>query len=229
MAYLINLLPIRQLYHLSRDRLTRYTVAVLSVVVALLLTLLLESLVKSTVFSLFFAAVTFSSWYGGLGAGLLATILSVLVSNFFLTPVADNLVLWHGANLLHLVLFIIVALLVSSLKAALRVARQRSEANLAKLQLSEERYRHIVDTAYEGIWLLNAQLRTEYVNQRLVEMLGYGIEDISDHSFNELMTETVENEVEAILAQWQQGRRQRFDCRFSTQDGSNLWQVFKKV
>ncbi|MEA5552040.1 ATP-binding protein [Anabaena cylindrica UHCC 0172] len=225
MAYLINLLPIRQLYHLSRDRLTRYTVAVLSVVVALLLTLLLESLVKSTVFSLFFAAVTFSSWYGGLGAGLLATILSVLVSNFFLTPVADNLVLRHGANLLHLVLFIIVALLVSSLKAALRVARQRSEANLAKLQLSEERYRHIVDTAYEGIWLLNAQLRTQYVNQRLAEMLGYGMEDMSDRSFNELMVETVGYEFEAILAKWQQGSRQRFDCRFRTQDGSDLWVI----
>ncbi len=225
MAYLINLLPIRQLYHLSRDRLTRYIVAVISVVVALLLTLLLQSLVKSTVFSLFFAAVTFSAWYGGLGAGLLATILSVLASNFFLTPVADNLVLRHGANLLHLVLFSIVALLISSLNAALRVARQRAEANLAKLQLSEERYRHIIDTAYEGIWLLNAHLRTEYVNQRLAEMLGYGMEDISDRSFDELMTKTVGNEVEAILAQWQQGRRQRFDCRFSTQDGSNLWVI----
>ncbi|WP_016870538.1 MULTISPECIES: ATP-binding response regulator [Fischerella] len=52
MAYLINLWPIRQLYHLSRDRLTRYIVAVISVVVALLLTLLLQSLVKSTVISL---------------------------------------------------------------------------------------------------------------------------------------------------------------------------------
>jgi PAS domain S-box-containing protein len=225
MAYLINLLPIKQLYHVSRDRLTRYTAAVLSVVVALLLTLLLQSLVKSTVFSLFFAAVTFSAWYGGLVAGLIATILSVLASNFFLTPVADNLALRHGANLLHLVLFSIVALLISSLNAGLRVARQRAETNLAKLQLSEERYRRIVDTAYEGIWLLNAQLQTEYVNQRLAEMLGYSVEEMGDHSFDNLIAETVGNEAQTILAQWQQGRRQRFDCLFHTQDGSNLWAI----
>lgn len=129
MGYLINLLPERCYNYLNRDRLTRYTTAVLSVVVALLLTLLLQSLVKSTVFSLFFAAVTFSAWYGGLVAGLIATILSVLASNFFLTPVADNLALRHGANLLHLILFSIVALLVSSLNAGLRVARRRKSNN----------------------------------------------------------------------------------------------------
>jgi K+-sensing histidine kinase KdpD len=184
MDYFVNLLPKRYYAYLSSDRLTPYAVAALSVVVALMLTLLLQPLLKSTVFSLFFAAVTFSAWYGGFASGLLATILSVFASDFFLRPVAENFALRHGANLLHLVLFSIVALLISSLNAALRAARQRAEINLAKHQLSEERYRRIVDTAYEGIWLLNAQLSTEYVNHRLAEMLGYSAEAIGSSSLS---------------------------------------------
>jgi len=225
MADLVNLLIVRQLYHLSRDRLTHYAVATLSVAVALLLTLLLQPLVKSTVFSLFFADVTFSAWYGGFGSGLLATILSVLASHFFLAPITNNLALNYGASLLHLVLFSVVALLISSLNASLRVARQRAETNLAKLQRSEERYRQIVDTAHEGIWLLNTQLQTEYVNQRLIEMLDYSAEEMSDRSLYDLMAESVGNETEAIVAQWQQGKRQRFDGLFHTQDGSDLWAI----
>ncbi|MEC4818224.1 MAG: ATP-binding protein [Scytonema sp. PMC 1069.18] len=211
--------------YISRDRLTRYSVAVLSVIVALLLTLLLQPLVKSTLFSLFFASVTFSAWYGGLEAGLLATILSILASNFFLPPIANEPALRHGANFLHLLLSGIVALLVGSLYANLSTAKQKAETNLAKLQLSEERYRRIVDTAYEGIWLVNARLETQYVNQRLVEMLGYNVEEMSDRSFDKLVAETVGIETAAILAQWQQGNRQRFDCRFHTQNGSLLWAI----
>lgn len=207
------------------SHLTRYTVAIISVVVALMLTLLLQPLLKSTVFSLFFAAVTFSSWYGGLAAGLLATILSILASNFFLMPVTANLVIRHGANLLHLILFSTLALLVSSLNAGLRTARQRAEINLAKLTLSEQRYRRIVDTAYEGIWLLNAQLATEYFNQRLAQMLGYGTEEISNYSFFDFVDETLKSEVQTIFTQWQHGERQRFDCRFCTKNGSTLWVI----
>ncbi len=218
MDYFLNVLP-------KRNHLTRYPVAALSVIVALLLTLLLQPLLKSTVFSLFFAAVTFSAWYGGFASGLLATILSVLASDFFLKPVAENFAFRHGANLLHLVLFSIVALLISSLNAALRAARQRAETNLAKLQLSEERYRRIVDTAYEGIWLLNAQLSTEYVNHRLAEMLGYSVEAIGSSCLSSFMLEATGSEIKTIIQQWQQGVRERFDCCFRTQDGSQLWAI----
>ncbi len=43
----------------------------------------------------------------------------------------------------------------------------------AALRESEEKYRQIVETAGEGIWLCDAQQRTSYVNKRLTEMLGY--------------------------------------------------------
>lgn len=228
MDYFLNLLPKRdKRYDIypSRYHLTRYAVAVVSVVVALLLTLLLHTLLQSTVFSLFFAAVTFSAWYGGLEAGLLATVLSILASDLFLTPVASNQLLRHGANFLHLILFGLVAVLISSVYARLHNAKQRAEANAAKLQLSEEKYRRIVDTANEGIWLLNAQLQTEFVNQQLTLMLGYGVSEISARSFEEFIFPTSHTDIKRVFEQWQHGSKEKFDCCFCTQDGSQLWAI----
>jgi signal transduction histidine kinase len=105
----------------------RYGVALLSVASALTLTRLLWPLLDPPVFSLFFAAVMISAWYGGLGPGLLATALAVLVIDLTLfsslaTPAS------HLHSLLRLTIFVLVALLISSLTAA----RKRAEAALRK-------------------------------------------------------------------------------------------------
>ena len=68
----------------SRSPLLRYAIAVASVALALSLASLLARRADPSHFTLFFAAVMMSAWYGGLGAGLLATILSALVAGLFL-------------------------------------------------------------------------------------------------------------------------------------------------
>ena len=50
------------------------------------------------------------------------------------------------------------------------LTRQRTERALRR---SEQRYREIVETAEEGIWLLDEAGRTVLVNRKLAEMLGY--------------------------------------------------------
>ncbi len=57
-----------------RSRIKPYAVSILAVASALLLTLLLQLLFDASSFPLFYAAVAFSAWYGGMEAGLLATI-----------------------------------------------------------------------------------------------------------------------------------------------------------
>src|SRR2546421_3323625 len=50
-----------------------------------------------------------------------------------------------------------------------RRARRHAEIELRK---SEAQYRRLLDTTFEGVWLLDPELRTTYVNQRLAEMLA---------------------------------------------------------
>jgi PAS domain S-box-containing protein len=42
-----------------------------------------------------------------------------------------------------------------------------------KLRESEENYRRIVETSYDGIWVLDSQFRIMQVNNRMAEILGY--------------------------------------------------------
>lgn len=43
---------------------------------------------------------------------------------------------------------------------------------------SENRYRNIVETAKEGIWLVDLNSRTTYVNQQMALMLGYTVDEM---------------------------------------------------
>ena len=49
-------------------------------------------------------------------------------------------------------------------------ARKQTENELRE---SEERHRRLVETANEGIWLIDTDTRTTFVNQRMASMLGY--------------------------------------------------------
>src|SRR3712207_3437706 len=98
-------------------RLRRYLTAVWSVAAVFVLTMLATSHVPMDVSSAYLAAVMFSTWRGGLGAGLLATALSALVGVFFFFPPAYSFRV-YGEDLLELGVFTLAALVVSSLSAA---------------------------------------------------------------------------------------------------------------
>jgi diguanylate cyclase (GGDEF)-like protein/PAS domain S-box-containing protein len=59
----------------------------------------------------------------------------------------------------------------------LRDVTARVESDRA-LQESQERYRAIVETAQEGIWVANPQGRTVYVNQKMAEIAGRSTEQL---------------------------------------------------
>ena len=57
------------------------------------------------------------------------------------------------------------------------------------LKLSEEKYRTMVETSNEGIWSLDKNFKTTFVNHKLAQMLGYEISDIMGKSILDFMFE----------------------------------------
>ncbi|MBD2102679.1 PAS domain S-box protein [Leptolyngbya sp. FACHB-261] len=212
--------------NVRRSQLLRYGTAVLSVVLATILMLLLDPLLAMTQspFLLFFGAVMVSAWYGGLGPGLLATALSGLISTYFFLPPIYSLSL-SLVNGSRLSLFLLEGALISVLSNALHVAKQRVERALAKLQSSEERYRRLVDTANEGIWVIYADGRTDYVNLQMVQMLGYSLEEVQNRSIFDFIDQTARLEAQQSLEQGTQGIRAQYDWQFRRKDGTELWAV----
>jgi signal transduction histidine kinase len=103
-----------------------YGVAVLSVTAALIIALWMRmelGLESTPIVSLFLCAVMFSAWFGGVGAGLLAYALSLLVFVYcFITPIYSLSV--DIKEIPRLVVFTLSALFVGLLSAAQRSAAE---------------------------------------------------------------------------------------------------------
>src|SRR5262245_48827997 len=111
----------------SRPPIVRYGIAVASVGLALAVASLLPYRADPSHFTLFFVAVMVSAWYGGLGSGLVATILSALsLDYFFIAPVHSVTMDWQA--FLRLGVFSVVAAVTSYLTTA----RKRAEEALRK-------------------------------------------------------------------------------------------------
>ena len=112
-----------------------YGIAVVAVGLALPVTLVLWPLMRPTVSPVFLAAVMVAAWVGGLGAGLLATALaSLAIDYFFLGPVGSVFSFGHPDDALRIGVFVLVAVLISSLNAARRRATAAIEESRRFLQ-----------------------------------------------------------------------------------------------
>ncbi|KQX02174.1 diguanylate cyclase [Massilia sp. Root418] len=106
---------------------------------------------------------------------------------------------------------------------ALRVVLELAEGKLAALERSEERFRRIVHSADEGIWEIDAQSRTSFVNPRMAAMLGYAIEEMVDQPLLAFMDDEGRILLERNIARRQQGARERHEFKFIRKDGTPLW------
>jgi PAS domain S-box-containing protein len=92
-----------------------------------------------------------------------------------------------------------------------------------KLRASEERYRRIVETTNEGIWLLDPKFHTSFVNRQMARMLGYEPEEMLGRSvFDFYFAEDVDRKRQ-VLALRREGLAEHFDERLRRRDGTELW------
>ena len=106
----------------------------------------------------------------------------------------------------------------------LAVSRDVTERRAAQVALaeSEERFRRVIETAHEGIWLVDAQGGTLFVNDRMASLLGTTRDEMQgkpvlDYCFPEDL-DAARERIGNNLA----GRREQFEFRFRKSDGSAL-------
>jgi PAS domain S-box-containing protein len=93
----------------------------------------------------------------------------------------------------------------------------------AALRTSEEQYRRIVQTALEGIWGMDAFMRTTYVNPHLAEMLGYTPEEMLGRSINDFICQEDIADHYQQVELWRQGKSGRYERRMQHKDGRTVW------
>jgi len=158
----------------------RYFVAVLSTTLALIPALLLSDVFESRLV-VFAVAVMVSAWYGGWKPGLVATAFAVLVSAWFsLTGMHSPTE--YRRSLIHLTLFVFVALLICSFNAALRSAQDG-------MRRSEINFRSLVTNAPYGICRIALDGTLLDINPAFGSMLAYGSNELLGRNMGTLYSD----------------------------------------
>ena len=99
-----------------------------------------------------------------------------------------------------------------------------TEKKAMELALSERdaRYRQIVDTAQEGIWTIDAESRTTFVNQRMAAMLGYDEAEMLGRPAHDFVYESDAARVDACMKRRSEGLSDDGDFVMRRKDGSRL-------
>lgn len=95
--------------------------------------------------------------------------------------------------------------------------------NAELLQENEARYRRIVETATEGIWSIDGQHLTTFVNVAMQQMLGYSEADMLGKAVEDFIFEEDLALHRQQMAERHNGQDGRYERRFRRKDGSECW------
>ena len=99
----------------------------------------------------------------------------------------------------------------------------RALERTAEAQRSEDKFQRIVETAMEGVWVVNTSGETTFVNSRMAEILGYSVPELHGRQHIDFM------DAEGVRIAEENSRRRRLglgddeDFRFIKKDGTPVW------
>jgi PAS domain S-box-containing protein len=160
----------------------RYGLAVVATAVAVTLGLLLRPLIHPSVLSPFLLAVAVAALYGGIGPGVVASLLSVAALSYWFFPPLHALGIATSADTARVLLFLVVAAVITWLAGTVRNHRWKTMQAAAVLRASEERLR-LATKALAGFlydWDVIAD-QVEWIG-RTEEVLGFCAHELPGNS-----------------------------------------------
>jgi PAS domain S-box-containing protein len=103
--------------------------------------------------------------------------------------------------------------------ASRTAAAVATAVTVERLRASEERYRHIVETTLDGVWEIDENDATIFVNARMADLLGVPREELVGLS----MRGFLDDPGQARLDKCRDGRSEVFDCRLIRVGEAPLW------
>ena len=105
----------------------------------------------------------------------------------------------------------------------------REQARREGVAESERTARRIVETANDGIWMLDDRLATIFANQRLASLLGYTVSEMLGRSLFDFVFEQDSRQKVADLRQLPEPVGEQLQGRYRKKDGSELWTLVSRT
>ena len=91
------------------------------------------------------------------------------------------------------------------------------------MSASEEKYRNIVETANEGIALINSEGKITYLNKKMADMLGYGVEEVVNKTIWDFVEQEERSAITAKFEKRHLGNTESSEFKLVRKDGSFVW------
>ena len=101
-------------------------------------------------------------------------------------------------------------------------AESERDAAFKALHESEAKYRQLVESLNEGIWMIDENAATTFVNPRMAEMLGYTVEEMSGRQIFSFMDKPFAQNATRGLARLQQGFKEPHDIELLCKNGTRI-------
>jgi PAS domain S-box-containing protein len=99
---------------------------------------------------------------------------------------------------------------------------ERTQAEKA-VRYSEQKYRQLVEQLYEGIWAIDKDANTTYVNPRMAEMIGYTVDEMQGKHLFSFMDERGIEISQGHLERRKQGIKEQHDFELLHKNGSRIY------
>ena len=201
----------RSLGPLSRVQFGRYALAILSVALVSAASLLLEHFnfrVPAALLLLF--AVAVSSWYGGVGAAVLATLLSIISFYWcFVEPVRTIYIYW--SEIPHFIIFVAFAALLSWFGTV----RRRVEAELRDRAA-------LLNLTHDTVFVMSIEGVIRYWNRGAEERYGWSSEQAMGKVVHDMLQTVFPSPLDEIKAELARTGRWEGELQHTRKDGTQV-------
>jgi len=105
----------------------------------------------------------------------------------------------------------------------LNAMQEKINSSYSKLKTSEEKYRRLVELAQEGIWTIDENGSTVFVNPSMATMLGYSVEEMMGKHMFEFMDEQGKEIATNNMERRKSGIRENHDFELLRKDGQRIY------
>jgi PAS domain S-box-containing protein len=146
------------------------------------------------------------------------TIHALLLLWFFTFPLDLALKIIRSIAIPYLVVFAITTMLMG-LFILSQQQRITAERRLAE---SEKKYRELVDMMLEGIWMVDKDSITTFVNPAIAAMLGYTPQEMIGQHVHKFIKKSLQEKLEKKFTRRKLGFKDKYDFEYLRKDGSTL-------